>query len=106
MLVDAFEKLIIPPDSQHIVCFVELTVPWEGAVEKGFEWKKLKYVELATEAEQPGWRTQVCPVEVGGWGFVATSTVSSWKELGVAGQALRQAMKETSQVAEWSSQCL
>lgn len=121
MLVDVDQRLTVPseiaitnlrPDlvlwsnSQRMVYFVELTVPWEDAVQEAFERKKLRYTELAAEAEQRGWRAKICPVEVGCRGFVATSTLRLMKDLGISGQALRQAIKETSRVAERSSQWL
>ena len=98
--------LLLWSNSQRMVYFIELTVPWEDNVEEAFERKKLRYTELAAQAEQRGWRAKICPVEVGCRGFVATSTVRLMRDLGISGQALRQAIKETSRVAEWSSQWL
>ena len=54
--------------------------------------KKLKYADIAAEAEQRGWRAQVLPVEVGCRGFVATSTTKLLKQMGVRGQASRKAI--------------
>lgn len=84
---------------------VELT-GWEDAVQEAFERKKLRYSELAAEAEQQGWNVKICPVEVGCQGFVATSTIRLMKDLGISGQALSQAIKETSRAVEWRSQWL
>lgn len=67
----------------------------ENAVQEAFEKKKLRYSELAAEAEQQGWSLKISPVEVGCRGFVATSTVRLIRDLGISGQALRQAIKET-----------
>ena len=121
MLVDVGQRLTVPPEivitnlrpdlvlwsnSQRKVYFVELTVPWEDAVQEAFERKKLRYSDLAAEAEQRGWRAKVCPAEVGCRGFVATSTVRLMKDLGISGQVLRQAIKELSRLAERSSQWL
>lgn len=53
---------------------VERTVPWEASVGEAYERKRLKDAEIAAEAKQLGWRTQVLPTEVGCRGFVATST--------------------------------
>ena len=73
MLVDVGQRLTVPPqiaitnlrpdlvlwsNTQCRVYFVELTVPWEDAVEEAFEQKKLRYSDLAAEAEQRGWRAQ------------------------------------------------
>ncbi|XP_047436657.1 uncharacterized protein LOC125005378 [Mugil cephalus] len=101
MLVDLDKKLVFPPEiittnlrpdlvlwstSQKSVFIVELTVPWEAAVGEAYERKQLKYADVAAEAEQRGWRTQVLPVEVGCRGFVATSTTKLLKRMGVRGQ--------------------
>lgn len=43
----------------HTVYIIELTVPWEAAVEEAFESKSLKYTELAADAKQCGWRAKV-----------------------------------------------
>ena len=50
--------------SQKTLFIVELTVPWEAAVGEAYERKRLKYSDIATKAEQRGWRAQVLPVEV------------------------------------------
>lgn len=41
------------------VYIIEFTVPWERSVEEGCECKKLRYVELATDAKQRGWKVRV-----------------------------------------------
>jgi len=89
MLADLDQRLILPPEiattdlrpdivlwsgSARIVQMIELTVPWEDAVDEAYERKKLWYAHLATEAEQRGLRVQVYPVELGCRGFVAHST--------------------------------
>ncbi|MDF4285595.1 hypothetical protein P3436_25190, partial [Vibrio parahaemolyticus] len=91
MEADLGGKLVVPqeivstsqrPDivlwsvSQRIVYFIELTVPWEDSVEEAYERKKLRYADLRAEAEQRGWKTRICPVEVGCRGFIARSAVS------------------------------
>ncbi|MGH0145913.1 UNVERIFIED_CONTAM: hypothetical protein FKN15_040099 [Acipenser sinensis] len=78
MLADVGQRLIFPPEvattnlqpdivllsgSERLVHLVELTVPWEDAVDEAYERKKLRYAQLATEAEQRGWRVRVYPVE-------------------------------------------
>ncbi|MGH0150319.1 UNVERIFIED_CONTAM: hypothetical protein FKN15_050191 [Acipenser sinensis] len=78
MLTDVEQRLIFPPEiatsnlrpeivlwsrSACIVHLVELTVPWEDAVDEAYERKKLRYSEIAAEAEQRGWKVQVYPVE-------------------------------------------
>ncbi|KAJ8362447.1 hypothetical protein AAFF_G00373990 [Aldrovandia affinis] len=117
MQVDLEQRLIFPPEiittnlrpdlvlwstSQKLLVIVELTVPWEAAVGEAYERKRLKYSDIAAEAEQRGWRAQVLPVEVGCRGFVATSTTKLLKGMGVRGQAFRQAVKSMSEAAERS----
>ena len=92
--------------TQKLVFMVELTVPWEAAVGEAFERKQLKYADVAAEAEQRGWRTQVLPVEVGCRGFVATSTTKLLKMMGVRGQVFRKAVMSLSEAAERSSSWL
>lgn len=91
MLVDLDKKLCFPTEiastnlrsdvvlwsSSLKFCYIiELTVPWEVlcAVEEAYERKKLRYTDLAADAQQQGWNIKVCPVEVGCRGFIATST--------------------------------
>jgi len=48
--------------------------------------------------QQKGWRALVCLVEIGYGGFVATSTIRLWKELGnpqPSPACLHQTIKET-----------
>ena len=85
---------------------MELTVPWEAAVDEVYERKSLKYADITAEAQQRGWRTMLLPVEVGCRGFVATSRTRLLETLGVRGQAFRQAVKSLSEAAEQSSNWL
>lgn len=41
-------------ETQRVVYFVELTVPWEEAVEMAYERKKFRYIELSAELETKG----------------------------------------------------
>uniref|UniRef100_A0A3P9H1W7 Reverse transcriptase domain-containing protein n=1 Tax=Oryzias latipes TaxID=8090 RepID=A0A3P9H1W7_ORYLA len=121
MLVDLDRKLCFPrevastnlrPDlvlwssTLKLVYIVELTVPWESAIEEAYERKMLRYAELAADAKEQGWSVKVRPVEVGCRGFVATSTPRLLREMGVRGKAQRQAIKDLSQAAEKGSQWL
>ena len=121
MRVDLSQRLIFPPEiaatnlrpdlvlwskSSRRVFIVELTVPWEDAIDEAFERKRLRYAGLAAEAEGRGWNVKVCPVEVGCRGFVASSTTRLLKEVGIRGQAQRKAVKELANVAERSSHWL
>ena len=79
MVADVGRQLVFPkeiatttlrPDivlwspSKKKALIIELTVPWEDAVDEAFERKHLRYAELAAEAQQRGWNTEVRPVEV------------------------------------------
>ncbi|XP_061886207.1 uncharacterized protein LOC133636324 isoform X3 [Entelurus aequoreus] len=121
MRVDLSQRLIFPPEiaatslrpdlvlwsmSCRRVFIVELTVPWEDAIDEAFQRKRLRYTNLAAEAEARGWNVKVWPVEVGCRGFVASSTTKLLKEVGIRGQAQRKAIKELSTAAERSSHWL
>lgn len=121
MLADVGQRLVFPPEiaattlrpdlvlwspSAKRVFIIELTVPWEESVEEAYERKHLRYADLAAEAQQRGWRTEVRPVEVGCRGFVASSTTRLLKDVGVRGQSLRHAIKALAEAAEGSSQWL
>ncbi|MGH0128506.1 UNVERIFIED_CONTAM: hypothetical protein FKN15_027537 [Acipenser sinensis] len=121
MLADVGQWLIFPPEiattnlrpdivlwsgSARLVHLVELTVPWEDAVDEAYERKKLRYAQLATEAEQRGWRVRVYPVEVGCRGFVAHSTTRFLRDVGFSGQELRRTVRNLSEAAERSSNWL
>ena len=121
MRVDLDHRLVVPaeivktslrPDLimwsvSHKTCYiVELTVPWEAAVEEAYERKNLKYAELAAQIKQNGWQVDVLPVEVGCRGFVAKSTTRLLSRMGVAGLQFRRAVRALSQAAEQSSNWL
>ncbi|TWW57325.1 hypothetical protein D4764_07G0000440 [Takifugu flavidus] len=88
------------------VFIVELTVPWEEAISEAYERKRLRYANLAAEAEERGWSVKVWPVEVGCRGFVSRTTTKLLKEMGIRGQAQRRAVKELAATAEQSSHWL
>ena len=69
--------------SQKTCYIVELTLPWESAVDEAFELKSSKYVELAVQVKQNRCHAEVLPVEVGCRGFVAKSTTSLLTKMGV-----------------------
>ena len=87
--------LVLWSAALKLVYITELTVPWEGAVEEAYEWKKLRYAELAADARQQGWKVNVCPVEVGCRGFVATSTSRLLREMGVQGKSYVDSSSES-----------
>ncbi|KAL1273019.1 hypothetical protein QQF64_028881 [Cirrhinus molitorella] len=121
MRVDLSQRLTFPPEiavtnlrpdlvlwakSCWRVFIVEMTVPWEDAIDEAFERKRLRYANLAAEAEGRGWNVKVWPVEVGCRGFVARSTTRLLKEVGIRGQSQQRAIKELANVAERSSHWL
>ena len=88
------------------VLLIELTVPWEDAISEAYERKKCKYMELAAEMRINGWDADVYPVEISCRGFIAGSTITLLRRLGLSGKALRNATKNLSSVAEYSSRWL
>ncbi len=121
MRVDLSQRLTFPPEitatnmrpdlvlwskSCRQVFIVELTVPWEEAIDEAFERKWLRYADLAAEAEDRGWKVNVRPVEVGCRGFVASSTTRLLKEVGIRGQVQRKTIKDLATAAERSSHWL
>ena len=98
--------LVLWSPSLKKVYIIELTVPWEDAVDEAYERKHLRYADLAAEAQHRGWNAEVRPVEVGCRGFVARSTTRLFADLGVRGKNQRSAIKASSEAAERSSQWL
>lgn len=98
--------LVLWSNSCWRVFIIELTVHWEDTVDEAYELKRLRYANLAVEAEERGWNVKVRPVEVGCRGFVASSTVRLLREVGVRGQAHRKAIKALANAAEMSSHWL
>lgn len=121
MLADLDQRLCFPakiastnlrPDlvlwsaSLQFIYIIEVTVPWEDGVKEAFNKKKLRYAELAADAQDRGWTAKVRLMKVGCRGFVASSTAKLLQEMGVQGMAHRQAVQGLSRAAEKGSQCL
>ena len=70
---------------------------------KTYERKKEKYEPLRAECEDRGWECKVLPVEVGCRGYIARSTASYLRGIGLNGQEQRKATKEIQLAAETSS---
>ena len=98
--------LVLWSSTCKLIYIIELTVPWEDSIEEAHERKKLRYSNLAAEAEDRGWKVRVRPVEVGCRGFVASSTAKLLREVGVRGRAHRQAIKELANTTERTSHWL
>ncbi|TWW81830.1 hypothetical protein D4764_01G0016450 [Takifugu flavidus] len=104
--VNGARDLVLWSKSCRRVFIVELTVPWEEAIGEAYERKRLRYANLAAEAEGRGWSVKVWPVEVGCRGFVSRTTTKLLKEMGIRGQAQRRVVKELAATAEQSSHWL
>lgn len=76
---------------------------YEDAVEEAYEGQSLKCTELAGDTEHHSWKTMVCLVEVGCRGFIGKSTTRLLKNMGIHGQAQRQAIKALSSAAQQAS---
>lgn len=68
-----------------------------------FQGRRLHDADLAVEAEGRDWKVKVYPMKVGCTVFVASSTTSLLREMGIRGQAGRKAIIEVATVAELSS---
>ena len=68
------DVLVMSKEAKFAICF-ELTCPVEERIDKAHELKEGKYLHLAPEAAQLGWKLQIFPVEVGCRGFVALSVI-------------------------------
>ena len=57
--------MVLYSECERTVYYIDLMIPFEDAIEEAFEWKKLKYMELVTEAREQGWKALTRPVEIG-----------------------------------------
>ena len=118
LLVDTHVRLVIPDDivktkqrpdivlfsrGSNIIIFIELTFPWEEAVEEAYERKLLRYLDLVKDCIANGWNAVCYPVEIGAWGFVARSMVKLMKELGMGGKERRTLIRRLGETTERSS---
>ena len=65
--------MVLYSDWERIICFIELTIPFEEAIEEAFE-RKEQYAELEADARGQGWQAHTKPEETGGRGSVAKPT--------------------------------
>ena len=68
--------MVLYSECECVVYFIELTIPFEDAIEEAFERKKPK------DARQQGWQAHTRPVEIGVRGFVAKSTTTLLLDFG------------------------
>ena len=76
-------------------------MPWEENIQAAYERKKLKYLELAEECKQKGWRVMLYPVEVGCRGFPGTSLARLCKELALDKKLLRNIAEVVEKSSFW-----
>ena len=98
--------IVIWSEEIKAVFLIELTVPWEEALDEAHERKLEKYALLQEECIQNGWRCQVRPVEVGCRGFVGKSTKTLLSALGFGGRELKHMLVRLSDAAEAASRWL
>ena len=99
----AMADLVMWSEQSKTILLVELTVPWDWAIEAANERKRAKYADLAEECREAGWKAITCPVEVGCRGFVGSSTVHLLRDMGCTGARCRKAIKELAEEAEKGS---
>lgn len=77
------------------VVLVELTVPWEDAVQEAS-----RYADLVAECQRKGCRATTYPVEIGCRGFVAQSTSCFLRDIGFSSGEVRKAVRDLAEEAE------
>lgn len=80
--------------------FIELTILWEAGIEVALEKKTLKYLDLAAESREAGWRTIFYPVEVGCRG---SSALRLMRDMGITEANQQKALKMLAEEAEKSN---
>lgn len=85
------------------VVLVELTVPWEDAVQEAYERNKSRYADLVVECLGKGCRATTYPVEIGCCGFVAKSTSCFLRDIGICSGEVRKAVRDLAEEAEKGS---
>ena len=98
--------IVIWSEDTKKVFLIELTVPWEEAMDEAHERKLERYALLQEECISNGWRCQVRPVEVGCRGFVGKSTKALLSAFGFGGRDLNSQVKQLSDAAEAASRWL
>ena len=98
--------IVVWSEDTRNVFLIELTVPWEEAMDEAHERKLERYALLQEECVSNGWRCQVRPVEVGCRGFVGTSTRTLLSAFGFGGRELNTHIRHLSDAAEAASRWL
>ena len=90
--------LVLWSESLKLIILVELTVPAERNVRSANAKKKYKYGQpggLCDEIRARGWQVELLCVEVGVIGFIADTTRTALKRLGVWSKAVETLLSET-----------
>lgn len=106
VLTNLHPDLLLWSSSWLCAFIIKQTVSLEGGIDKAHENKRLRYANLAAEADEWGWDVRMCPVAVGCRDFIASSTTRLLKVMGIRGQTQQKAIKELATVAEKSSHWL
>ena len=108
------EQLLFPPEvatttlrpdgvlyslSTKTVILLDLTVPLEDRVHAAHDRKKSKYIPLASNCEENGFRFHLIPIEVGCLGYCPHSLLQSLKTLGLPRSTACHIRTECSSVA-------
>lgn len=93
MPADVGQRLTVP--SEIVNCqWHHLLRRTDSALRGCCWWSEWEEEEMASKAEQQGWRAPVGPMEVGCRGFIAKSTIRLLKELGIHRQAHQRNIRD------------
>lgn len=98
--------MILLSETTKQLIMLELTVPWEERMDEANESKRAKYQELVDECRRQGWKTSCEPLEVGCRGFAGRSLCRVLSQLGLSGEAKRQAIRSVTEAAEKATRWL
>ena len=95
--------IVVWSESHKKLFMVELTVPWEEAMDAAFERKKDKYHDLEEDVKHKGWTARTFPVEIGTRGFSGQSLHRLLSSFAVLGRDRCTAVRRLSEAAEKAS---
>ncbi len=93
-------QLVAWSEMSKRVVLVELTVPWEDAVQEAYERNKSQYANLVAECQGKGCRATTYPVEIDCRGFVAQLTSCFLRDIGFSSGEVRKAVRALVEEAE------
>jgi len=94
--------IVIWSKKLHKVVLVELTVPAEEGIEAAQARKEARYLDLCNDINSDKsnpWKASLMTIEVGARGFVAHTTRSFLKKMGLPGRKTKSACKDISLIA-------